>query len=96
MRIEESSSPPNGSLRLLLREIGIDDAGAVHAIYGNPEATEHLSFEPRTRERVGRTVAHSMITATATPRDELGVGDRSGHVPVLGPALRSVGGGGGG
>ncbi|MHC0431530.1 GNAT family N-acetyltransferase [Streptomyces sp. O3] len=58
------------SPRLLLREITIDDVDAVHAIYGNPEATEHLSFEPRTRDQVGQIIARSMTTATTKPRDE--------------------------
>lgn len=58
------------SARLLLREIAIDDVGAVHAIYGSPKATEHLSFEPRTREQVGRIIARSIVSATAEPRVE--------------------------
>jgi hypothetical protein len=37
------------SARLDLRELAIEDVDAVLAIYGSPEATEHLSFEPRTR-----------------------------------------------
>ncbi|MGW0734457.1 GNAT family N-acetyltransferase [Streptomyces sp. NPDC002851] len=71
------------SPRLLLREITIDDVDAVHAIYGDAEATEHLSFEPRTRDQVGRTIAHSITTATAQPRDEycLAVVERdTGHL----------------
>ncbi|MFF8655550.1 GNAT family N-acetyltransferase [Streptomyces huasconensis] len=58
------------STRLALREIGIDDVDAVHAIYGDAEATKHLSFEPRTRNQVGQIVARSMVSATAEPRDE--------------------------
>ena len=40
------------------------------AIYGSPEATQHLSFEPRTREQVGRIVARSIASATVKPRTE--------------------------
>ncbi|MGF0174543.1 GNAT family N-acetyltransferase [Streptomyces sp. Marseille-Q5077] len=58
------------SQRLALRELTIDDVDAVFAIYGNHEATEHLSFEPRTREQVGQIVARSMASATADPRSE--------------------------
>ncbi|MFC8094678.1 GNAT family N-acetyltransferase [Streptomyces sp. NPDC057301] len=58
------------SQRLALRELTIDDGDAVFAIYGNREATEHLSFEPRTREQVGQIVARSMASATANPRSE--------------------------
>ncbi|UFQ15989.1 MULTISPECIES: GNAT family N-acetyltransferase [Streptomyces] len=58
------------STRLALREIGIDDVDAVHAIYGDAKATKYLSFEPRTRDQVGQIIARSMVSATAEPRDE--------------------------
>ncbi|WP_225840443.1 GNAT family N-acetyltransferase [Streptomyces sp. NK08204] len=58
------------SARLDLRELTIDDVDAVLAIYGSPEATEHLSFEPRTREQVAQIVARSIAAATDTPRSE--------------------------
>ena len=58
------------SQRLSLRELTIDDVDAVFAIYGNQEATEHLSFEPRTRDQVGQIVARSIASATAEPRSE--------------------------
>ncbi|GAA0439154.1 GNAT family protein [Streptomyces luteireticuli] len=56
--------------RLELRELTLADADAVHAIYGSPEATEHLSFTPRSRDDVGQIVARSITTATSTPRTE--------------------------
>ncbi|MCJ1677890.1 GNAT family N-acetyltransferase [Streptomyces sp. APSN-46.1] len=56
--------------RLALREITHDDVDAVHAVYGNEEATRHLSFEPRTREQVGSIIARSVTSAAANPRDE--------------------------
>ncbi|GAA3853749.1 GNAT family N-acetyltransferase [Streptomyces sedi] len=56
--------------RLSLRELTTDDVDAVHALYGNAEATRHLSFEPRTRDQVGGIVARSMVSAVAQPRDE--------------------------
>ncbi|KPI22957.1 GCN5-related N-acetyltransferase [Actinobacteria bacterium OV320] len=58
------------SQRLGLRELTIDDVDGVFAIYGNEEATEHLSFEPRTREQVGHIVARSIGAATEEPRAE--------------------------
>lgn len=58
------------SLRLELRELTIGDVNAVLAIYGSHEATEHLSFEPRSREQVDQIVARSIASATATPRSE--------------------------
>ncbi|MET7649874.1 GNAT family protein [Streptomyces sp. NPDC005486] len=58
------------SARLTLRELDIEDANAVFAIYGSPEATEHLSFEPRSREQVGQIVARSIAAAVQAPRTE--------------------------
>ncbi|GHH19480.1 GNAT family N-acetyltransferase [Streptomyces rubradiris] len=58
------------SSRLALRELSPEDVNAVLAIYGSPEATEHLSFEPRSREQVGRIVARSIAVAGETPRGE--------------------------
>ncbi|MFF0698338.1 GNAT family N-acetyltransferase [Streptomyces tendae] len=58
------------SQRLRLRELTIDDVGAVLAIYGSAEATEHLSFEPRSREQVGVIVARSVASAMVEPRSE--------------------------
>ncbi|MFC5804524.1 GNAT family N-acetyltransferase [Streptomyces formicae] len=58
------------SPRVELRELTVDDVDAVHAIYGSAEATEHLSFEPRSREQVGLIVVRSIAAASKTPRDE--------------------------
>ncbi|CAL9350639.1 GNAT family N-acetyltransferase [Streptomyces sp. enrichment culture] len=58
------------STRLALRELSTEDVTAVLAIYGSPEATEHLSFEPRSREQVDRIVARSIAAAGETPRAE--------------------------
>lgn len=56
--------------RLALRELGHDDSAAVHAIYGDPVATRHLSFEPRTPEQVADVVARSIASAREEPRVE--------------------------
>ncbi|MET8270733.1 GNAT family protein [Streptomyces sp. NPDC005096] len=58
------------SPRLDLRELALEDVDAVLAIYGSLEATEHLSFEPRTRDQVGEIVVRSIASATAEPRSE--------------------------
>ncbi|MGY1502946.1 GNAT family N-acetyltransferase [Streptomyces sp. QTS52] len=58
------------SSRLELRELVPEDVDAVLAIYGSPEATEHLSFEPRTRDQVDQIVARSIALATTEPRSE--------------------------
>jgi RimJ/RimL family protein N-acetyltransferase len=58
------------SARLALRELVVEDVEAVFAIYGSPEATEHLSFEPRTREQVEEFVTRSIEAAIVVPRTE--------------------------
>ncbi|MFH8934133.1 GNAT family N-acetyltransferase [Streptomyces griseosporeus] len=58
------------SARLALRELEVEDIDAVLAIYGSSEATEHLSFEPRSREQVAQIVARSMASAVEAPRTE--------------------------
>lgn len=58
------------SQRLALRELSLDDAEAVLAIYGSEQATEHLSFEPRSPEQVAQIVTRSMTSATEAPRTE--------------------------
>lgn len=60
--------------RLQLRELTSDDVDAVHAIYGDAEATRHLSFEPRTREQVGEIVARSVASSGEQPRTEYALG----------------------
>ncbi|WP_369808277.1 GNAT family N-acetyltransferase [Kitasatospora sp. MY 5-36] len=40
---------------LALREVEPEDTDDLLAIYGDPEATRHLSFEPRTRNRSKRS-----------------------------------------
>ncbi|GIH99415.1 GNAT family N-acetyltransferase [Planobispora takensis] len=54
--------------RLGLREVTIADADALHAVYGDPAATEHLPFDPRTREEVVDIVAEAIAAAGADPR----------------------------
>ncbi|MFG2295960.1 GNAT family N-acetyltransferase [Streptomyces sp. NPDC048603] len=71
--------------RLELREVGTADVDAVLAVYGSPEATEHLSFEPRTRDEVEQIVARSVASSAAVPRTEyaVAVAERSGG-PLVG------------
>ncbi|MFJ6774634.1 GNAT family N-acetyltransferase [Kitasatospora sp. NPDC091257] len=73
--------------RLALREIEPEDTDALLAIYGDPEATRHLSFEPRTREQVEAITTRSIDSAHATPRTEycLAVTRRGDH-PLIGYA----------
>ncbi|MFF7076027.1 GNAT family N-acetyltransferase [Streptomyces lavendulae] len=56
--------------RLALREVEPEDAADLLAIYGDPDATRHLSFEPRTPEQVQAIVDRSIASAKDTPRTE--------------------------
>ncbi|MCR8945149.1 GNAT family N-acetyltransferase [Streptomyces sp. OUCMDZ-4982] len=58
------------SQRLHLRELRPEDTDGVYAIYGDARATEHLSFDPRTRDDVAAIVARSIDSATVDPRQE--------------------------
>lgn len=54
--------------RLSLREYADADGAALHAIYSDPTTTEHLSFEPRTREQVDALLVRVRELAAAQPR----------------------------
>jgi RimJ/RimL family protein N-acetyltransferase len=56
--------------RLTLREFTGSDVDAVLEIYGDPVVTEHLSFEPRTRDQVATTIETVAAAARAEPRIE--------------------------
>jgi RimJ/RimL family protein N-acetyltransferase len=56
--------------RLSLRELQPEDIYAVFDIYGDPVATEHLSFEPRSLDEVGQIIDRSIASASAEPRSE--------------------------
>ncbi|MEV8326764.1 GNAT family protein [Kitasatospora sp. NPDC056731] len=56
--------------RLALREVEPGDADALLAIYGDPEATRHLSFEPRTLDQVQLITDRSIASAKDNPRTE--------------------------
>ncbi|WP_078860986.1 GNAT family N-acetyltransferase [Streptomyces rubellomurinus] len=56
--------------RLAMREVEPEDTDDLLAVYGDPEATRHLSFEPRTREQVQAITDRSIAAANASPRTE--------------------------
>ncbi|SDI16213.1 Protein N-acetyltransferase, RimJ/RimL family [Sinosporangium album] len=55
-------------VRLRLREVTPDDVDALLAIYGDPAATQHLPFNPRTRDEVEEIIAKAVEAAAARPR----------------------------
>ena len=54
----------------MLREFTGDDAGALYKVYGDAEATRHLSFEPKDPEQVSAVVAAAVASGPAAPRTE--------------------------
>jgi ribosomal-protein-alanine N-acetyltransferase len=55
---------------LLLREFTLGDAVPLFKVYGDPDATRHLSFEPRTAKQAAQIVQSAIGSATADPRRE--------------------------
>ncbi|MDQ0693614.1 GNAT family N-acetyltransferase [Streptomyces anulatus] len=58
------------SPRLHLRYLHPGDAEGLFAIYGDARATEHMSFDPRTRDDIDAIVARSITSAATDPRQE--------------------------
>lgn len=54
----------------MLRELAEADTVALHKVYGNDEATRHLSFEPRSMEQVAAIISGALKSAAADPRTE--------------------------
>lgn len=54
--------------RLWLREVTEADVAALHAVYGDPEATQYMPFAPRTLQQVAELVEEGVRSAAAEPR----------------------------
>jgi RimJ/RimL family protein N-acetyltransferase len=76
----------------MLRELAESDVAPLHGVYGNEEATRHLSFEPRTTEQVEGIIMAAMRSATVEPRTEyaLAVAGKDGE--LIGSARLATGG----
>ena len=63
---------------VMLRELTEADTAALPTVYGNDEATRHLSFESRSMEQVAGIIKAAIESATADPRTEymLAVADK--------------------
>ena len=55
---------------LMLREFGRDDASGLYKVYGDADATRHLSFEPKDIEQVSAIVKTALTNAVTDPRTE--------------------------
>jgi [ribosomal protein S5]-alanine N-acetyltransferase len=55
-------------ITVMLRELTPDDAHALHQVYGDADATAHLSFEPRSLTEVRDIIAAAITDAAAEPR----------------------------
>jgi [ribosomal protein S5]-alanine N-acetyltransferase len=53
---------------VILRELTGSDSAGLHKVYGNDEATRHLSFEPRSMEQIAAIISAAIRSATADPR----------------------------
>jgi RimJ/RimL family protein N-acetyltransferase len=53
---------------VLLRELRHDDADALYKVYGDTEATRHLSFEPKTIPQAREIVTSAVDSAADEPR----------------------------
>ncbi|MFG1943227.1 GNAT family N-acetyltransferase [Nonomuraea sp. NPDC048826] len=54
--------------RLWLREVTEADVAPLHAVYGDPAATQYMPFAPRTLGQVAELVREAMATAAQDPR----------------------------
>ncbi|NBE94536.1 GNAT family N-acetyltransferase [Nonomuraea sp. KC401] len=54
--------------RLGLRDVTEADVAALHAVYGDPAATQHMPFHPRDLPEVSALVLQAMEAACAEPR----------------------------
>nr|WP_055505655.1 GNAT family protein [Nonomuraea pusilla] len=54
--------------RLSLRDVTPADVAALHAVYGDPRATQHMPFRPLTLDEVSRLVEEAVEAAAAEPR----------------------------
>lgn len=79
------------SERLRLRELNGADVDAVLRIYGDPVATRHLSFEPRSRTQVESIVRRAEQAARIDPRVEYDLAVvRHVHEDLIGYARLAV------
>jgi len=75
-----------------LREFTGDDVDALHRVYGDPEATRHLSFEPRSRDQVAKLVTDTIRRAQETPRTEYALAvARNDNGELIGMARLALG-----
>ncbi|MFC9976611.1 GNAT family N-acetyltransferase [Spirillospora sp. NPDC127200] len=76
--------------RVTLREFASDDVDGVLAVYGDPTVTEHLSFEPRSRQQVTATLEAVMAAARVEPRTEYSLAAAGPDGAVVGFARLAV------
>jgi len=75
-----------------LREFTLGDVDALHRVYGDPEATRHLSFEPRSRDQVAEIIEGILARRADVPRTEYALAiERPDTVEVVGMARLALG-----
>jgi ribosomal-protein-alanine N-acetyltransferase len=58
------------SKSVALREFRDDDTRSLVRVYGDAEATRHLSFEPKSHDEIGMVVSAAISAAHVEPRNE--------------------------
>jgi len=78
---------------VMMREFSQDDAGQLYKVYGDPDSTRYLSFEPKSMQQVQDVVTAAIKSANAEPRTEymLAVGDTDNE-DLIGAARLALGG----
>jgi len=78
--------------KVMLREFSQDDAGPLYKVYGDPDATRNLSFEPKNMQQVEDVVTAAIKSAIAEPRTEymLAVADADNE-DLIGAARLALG-----
>ena len=73
---------------LMLREFGGGDASGLYKVYGDADATRHLSFEPKDIEQVSAIVKAALTSALTDPRTEYMLAVADAHNEELVGAAR--------
>jgi [ribosomal protein S5]-alanine N-acetyltransferase len=76
---------------VMLRELAEADTAALHKVYGNDQATRHLSFEPQSLEQVAAIISGALTSAAADPRTEYMIAVADKDEALIGAARLATG-----
>ena len=75
----------------MLRELAEADTAALRKVYGNDQATRHLSFEPQSLEQVAAIISGALTSAAADPRTEYMIAVADKDEALIGAARLATG-----